>query len=60
MKKETKGKCCICGKETELYCGMCCIDWGEFMPTWYCEEHYKSVVMTGNCCRESEVIYDPN
>ena len=52
-----KGECCICGKETELYCGSCAKTWGEFDPTWYCEEHYKTTVMTGNCCSGNEKDY---
>ena len=53
-----EGKCCICYKETNLYCKSCSNCWGEFSPTWYCEEHYKKVVMTGNCCRENEMAYE--
>jgi len=52
------GECCICGKETEHYCPYCSNDWGEFNPTWYCQEHYESVVMTGNCCRSNEQAYE--
>jgi len=58
-KEKAKGECCICGKETELYCGSCCETWGEFTPTFYCDEHYTKVVLTGNCCRGNEQLYDP-
>lgn len=55
--KTQKGECCVCGKETEHYCGSCAKTWGESTPTWYCEKHYQAVVMTGNCCRENELSY---
>lgn len=54
---ETKGNCCVCGKETELFCGSCSKTFGEFDPTFYCEEHYQSTVMTGNCCAGNEQDY---
>ena len=56
MKKEV-GKCCVCGKKTELYCYSCCKTWGEFTPMFYCDKHYETTVMTGNCCRGNEMDY---
>lgn len=56
-KEVQKGKCCICGLETELYCSSCANTYGEFDPIWYCDEHYKTTVMTGNCCRGNELNY---
>jgi hypothetical protein len=56
MEKE-KGNCCVCGKETDLYCKSCEYDWGERNPTYFCEEHYQTTVMTGNCCSANEKLY---
>jgi hypothetical protein len=53
-KKKIKEKCSVCGKEAITYCPSCSYTWGEFDPTYYCQEHYESVVMTGNCCRSEE------
>ena len=61
MKEElqTSGLCIICGKETKQYCHSCSVNWdGDFEPTWYCDEHFESVVMTGNCCRGNEIAYE--
>lgn len=55
----SKGNCCICNKPTEYYCKSCASDWDEFDPTYYCEEHYKTTVLTGNCCSGNEKIYNP-
>lgn len=57
MKLITKGNCCVCQEETELYCSSCCYTFGGLTPTYYCEKHYKTTVMTGNCCSESERFY---
>lgn len=54
---QEKKECNVCGKETELYCKSCSETWGEFTPTYFCEEHYQSVVLTGNCCSGSEQLY---
>ena len=56
-KKGPAGKCCICDKPTDLYCPYCDKTWGESDPTYYCEEHYNSVVRTGNCCNANEKEY---
>lgn len=60
MKKQEKGNCNVCGKDTDLYCSSCSETWGEFSPTWFCDEHYNSVVMTGNCCAGNEQLYAKN
>ena len=52
--KEKQGQCEVCGKETIYYCKSCS---ENDEPTWFCEEHYKSVVLTGNCCSGSEKLY---
>lgn len=52
--KET-GECCVCGEITETFCPYCNDGWGK---TFFCEEHYKSVVLTGNCCRSNEMAYE--
>lgn len=61
MNKDNKtGNCNICGEETDLYCHSCSETWGEFNPTWYCEKHYHTTVLTGNCCRGNELLYENN
>lgn len=55
--KKIEGNCSVCNKKTEHYCSSCCETWGEFSPTYFCEEHYNSVVLTGNCCRDNEILY---
>lgn len=55
-----KDNCCVCGKETELYCSGCAEhnDDGTISPVcWFCDEHYTKVVMTGNCCYNNEKDY---
>ena len=49
-----KGQCVICMKETEDYCPFCASD---SEPVYYCDEHYRSVVLTGNCCWQSEASF---
>ena len=44
------GQCCICYKPAELQCGHC--------NTPYCNVHYCTTVMTGNCCRGNEKDYE--
>lgn len=39
------GGCCVCGEESVVRCSC---------KTLYCNEHYKTTVMTGNCCRDNE------
>ena len=59
--EDEKGSCCVCNKYTKLYCGSCCEknDDGSKSPVCYfCEEHYESVVMTGNCCSGNERLYN--
>lgn len=58
MATEDKGECCVCGKETKLHCNSCAYNWGEFSPTWYCDKHYETTVMTGHCCRLNEITYE--
>jgi len=50
--EENKEKeyCCVCGEEAKYHCIHC--------ETPYCEKHYKSVVMTGNCCNSNEKDYE--
>ena len=47
---EEKGTCCVCGEPAELKCRHC--------GNYYCEKHYETVYMTGNCCSENEQIYN--
>lgn len=47
MEKET---CCVCGEEAELKCPHC--------ENYYCNKHYKTTVITGNCCRSNEMNYE--
>lgn len=42
--------CCICGEEGQHICGNC--------ENKYCDKHYKTTVMTGNCCSGNEKDYD--
>ena len=56
-RENKKGGCNICGEETELYCKSC-EDKEEDFRLWYCEKHYQSVVLTGNCCSGNEKIYN--
>jgi len=46
---EEKKDCCVCGEKATSSCSSCECD--------YCDEHYQSVVMTGNCCRGNELNY---
>lgn len=55
--KTIKGSCCICGEETELYCKSC-EDKEEDFRLFYCDKHYQSTVLTGNCCSKNEQIYN--
>lgn len=57
MLENKVGNCCICGKETKLYCKSCADPIGEYEPNYYCDEHYQTVVMTGNCCSGNEKLY---
>ena len=50
IKEVKKELCCICGNEAEHLCSYCKIG--------YCTEHYKKVVMTGNCCSGNEKDYE--
>jgi hypothetical protein len=52
MEQETKEEelCCICGEKAEHRCSYC--------DNAYCTKHYKSVVMTGNCCGSNEKDYN--
>lgn len=52
-----KGKCCVCNEPTDAYCYSCAKPFGDFNPTYYCDKHYKTTVITGNCCRDNELIY---
>lgn len=47
---ETKEVCCVCGEFAEYHCGSC--------KTPFCETHYKTTVMTGNCCSGNEKDYN--
>lgn len=55
--KKKEGECCVCTKKTEMYCGMCANGSGEFDPVFFCDEHYETTVMTGNCCSGNESQY---
>jgi hypothetical protein len=48
--------CIICNKPTKLFCGECYEGEDEYKQ-YYCDEHYMSVVLTGNCCYGSERLY---
>ena len=50
--KEEKETCCVCEKEINRKCGSCGVG--------FCNKHYTSVVMTGNCCIGSEQDYGNN
>ena len=39
----TKETCCVCGQEAKYHCGSC--------ENAYCDKHYETTVMTGNCYR---------
>jgi len=43
-------QCCVCGEDAKHHCGSC--------GCGYCEEHYKTTVMTGNCCSGNEKDYN--
>ena len=45
-----KEVCCICGEFAEEKCSHC--------KNPYCLPHFKSVVMTGNCCSGNEKDYE--
>lgn len=53
--KEEKGNCNVCGEETNLYCSSCKT---EDCTIWFCDKHYQSVVLTGNCCSGNENLYN--
>ena len=42
--------CCVCGEEAELKCGHC--------ENGYCKKHYRTTVITGNCCSGNEKDYE--
>lgn len=42
--------CCVCGSNSELKCSDC--------GSTYCDVHYETTVMTGNCCRANEKDYE--
>lgn len=46
--KEEKS-CVVCGEKAEEVCSSC--------DSSYCRKHYKTTVLTGNCCRGNEEIY---
>lgn len=43
-------KCVICGVKSIHDCCYC--------KTIYCDKHFASIVMTGNCCKMNEEDYD--
>jgi C4-type Zn-finger protein len=45
-----KEVCCVCGEFAEEKCSHC--------KNPYCLPHFKSVVMTGNCCSGNEKDYE--
>ena len=45
-----KNYCCVCGEEASLKCSYCEND--------YCNKHYETTVITGNCCRDNEKDYE--
>lgn len=57
IEEQMNGNCNICGEEAKLYCKSC-EDKEEDFRLWYCEKHYQSVVLTGNCCSGNEKIYN--
>jgi hypothetical protein len=50
-KKEKEEKvCCVCGGKATSSCGHC--------QNLYCDKHYGTTVMTGNCCSGNEKDYE--
>ena len=47
--KDEDETCCICSEKSKSHCISCDLA--------YCEQHYGSVVLAGNCCRGSEVAH---
>jgi len=47
MKKDKT--CCVCGEEATCHCSYC--------TNGYCDKHYETTVMTGNCCSDNERDY---
>lgn len=43
-------KCCVCGEDASEKCNYC--------DNRYCLKHFKTVVMTGNCCSYNEKDYE--
>ena len=43
-------KCCICYEPARLKCSHCDVP--------YCDTHYGTTVMTGNCCSDNEKDYE--
>lgn len=59
--EESLAYCCVCDKKTKFYCPSCCEhnDDGTISPVcFFCEGHYKSVVLTGNCCSGNEEVFN--
>jgi len=53
--EEVYGDCTVCGEASTLYCSSCADGWGKL---FYCGKHYETTVMTGNCCRGNEMVYE--
>ena len=49
-KLEALENCCICGEKAGGSCSYC--------KNVYCNEHYKTVIMSGNCCSGNEKDYE--
>ena len=45
-------KCVVCGSDATNECYYC--------QSAYCNKHYGTTVMTGNCCSENEKDYEDN
>lgn len=54
-------KCGICQKPATEYCSYCMDEYDSaprLVPvSFYCTDHYISVVETGNCCYGSEQVW---
>jgi len=48
--EEKEQICCVCGEAAKLECYHC--------KNHYCNKHYETTVMTGNCCSGNEKDYE--
>lgn len=50
IEEEAKETCCVCGESAEFKCRYC--------GNYYCDKHYQTVYLTGNCCSNNEKDYE--